>query len=99
MNDEVTVFGPENAAIGADTADSIACTFYCTAGGTVLYGATIVPPRRCHRHSLSRTHRIRDGDIFHGAARANAAEQTNVVLIDINVQPSDGVDRRRQMCQ
>lgn len=24
MNDEVTVFGPENAAIGADTADSIA---------------------------------------------------------------------------
>lgn len=24
MNDEVTVFGPENAVIGADTADSIA---------------------------------------------------------------------------
>ena len=72
----------------ADTADSIACTF---SGGTVLYGATIVPPADVTDIHFPGHIGIRDGDIFHGAARANAAEQTNVVLIDINVQPSDGV--------
>lgn len=75
----------------ADTADSIACTFYCTAGGTVLYDATIVPPADVTDIHFPGHIGIRDGDIFHGAARANAAEQTNVVLIDINVQSSDGV--------
>ena len=39
MNDEVTVFGPENAAIVADTADSIAARYKLKVNGITLFEA------------------------------------------------------------
>ena len=74
----------------ADTAGKIVCAFYCTAGGTVLYNAIIVPADTADTTASGHIG-IRDGDIFYGAALANVAEQANVVLIEINVQPADGV--------